>query len=562
MSPGTVWYCLGLRASPTLVFLTAVASHFFGADGFLSHLMRRTTPLILTPSANKSAHIFHHVLHDIDNSSQHRQMQMQEKQVSAPFKWKITQHPRFSDHIVTNNTLLQAPATFASESWSVRLEDAMVIFLMGCVLVIFGIHILWWSEHRNAIQEGLLSCGQSQCLTVTAKSVDTGRRNSLVHIQGAPMTAAGRIWDAQFDVQFESGCVLLRSEVQAFQHIQHEQIKTIERLGGGKETITTYEYTHEWSTRWHDSSRYPDPKYQNRNQKPAALQLGQHSRVCSRVEYGDSFLLTAALLKQCVDFKSATDRLGPAVLVEGTKVQFRKGQDGWFYFREDVEDWQGEGEPKVGDCRVHFDYVPDGPASVMALQVADYHDNRDTFLPYRLISRGLCGTSWDKEKIALKIEAEKTPEQLALEESPTMGLCSFLCCSFNLLATYFPTSHLREINYLYQGDVSKTDFFDIIKTQSTSTWGLRSCGRLLIFVGSYMIFSPLTMLMPNTPLIGPMLASCGSAMTWVACLMATFEASCIIGCIAYLAYHPKVAQLYFFAACVAVVLPLAITKCI
>jgi len=542
--PGAAWCYLGFGASPTLISLIAVASQFSATDGFISSPFTRTTPLVLKAPAKKSASDFHHVLYDVYNSSHHEHLQ-------------IRQRSRVTDHIGTNDILLQVPATLTSGSWSARLEDSMITFLMGCVLVIFALHILWWTEHRNAIQESLISWGQSQCLTVTAKSVDTGKRNCLVHIQGAPMTAAGKTWDAQFDVQFS--CILLRSQVQAFQHIQHEQIKTIDRLGGGKETITTYEYTHEWSSSWHDSSRYPDPKYQNKNQKPAALQLGQHSRVCSRVEYGDCFLLTAALLKQCVDFKSATDRLGPTVLLEGTKIQFRKGEDGWFYFRDNVEEWDGEGEPKVGDCRAHFDYVPDGPASVMALQVTDYHDNRDTFLPYRLISRGLCGISEDKEKIALKTEAEKNPEQLALEECPSMGLCSFLCCSFHLLATYFPTNHVHEINYLYQGDVSKTDFFDSIKMQSPSTWGWQLCARFLIFAGSYMTFSPLTMLMPKTPLLGPTLASCGSAMILCACLLTTIVVSCIISWIAYLVYYPKVAYLYFSAACIAVVLPLAFT---
>jgi len=465
----------------------------------------------------------------------------------------------------SNHTLKQSPTdpltTTTTEDWSDRMGNAFFDVIIGWVMILFSIPILWFNERRNARMESVIMWGESQCQTITADHPDKDNRDRLVHIQGANMVSAARVKAPKFDVEFEKDCVRLRTHVQAFQVIEHEHSDSREKIGGGRETITKYTYSKEWSSTWHDSRRYRDPQFSGKNTKPGGLDLGWKIKNSSRVELGDGFLLTDELINQCNNFNSVASKLGPSVSVEESKMQFFKGESGWFYHR-DGKDWHGGGEPQIGDCRVRFECVPDGQVTVMALQVAQLKGGkRDVFLPYRLISRGLCGISEEKEKLALKAEGQKTRDQLASDASCNTGIFCCLCCACNLVAMCCSSIMTPEINHLFEGSVSMGDCFQRMRSSlKWTTWGLRIGGWLVMFLGLNFTFSPFVTFIKVIPFLGPPLAQLGSFLLSTFSFIVTVVICCAIVSIAYMVYHPLVGLLYILVAGLVVALPVLIGK--
>jgi len=465
----------------------------------------------------------------------------------------------------SNHSLKQSPTdpltTTTTENWLDRMGDAFFAVIIGWVMVLFSIPILWFNERRNARMESVIMWGESQCHTITADRREEDNRESLVHIQGANMVSAAKVKAHKFDVEFEKDCVRLQTHVQAFLVIQHEHSESREKLGGGRETITKYTYSKEWSSTWHDSRGYRDSQYSGKNKKPDGLDLGWKKKNSSRVELGDGFLLTDELINQCSNFKSVAGKLGPSVSVQESKMQFFKGDSGWFYHREG-KDWHGGGEPQIGDCRVRFECVPDGQVTVMALQVAQPKGGkRDVFLPYRLISRGLCGISEEKEKLALKAEGQKTMDQLASDASCDTGIFCCLCCACNLVAMCFSSLMTPEINHLFEGSVSMSDCFQRMRSSlKWTTWGIRIGGWLIMFLGLNLTFSPFITFIKVIPFLGPPLAQLGSCLLSAFSFIVTVVICCAIVSLAYMVYHPLVGLLYILVAGLVVALPVVIGK--
>lgn len=449
----------------------------------------------------------------------------------------------------------QTPTTVEHQSWFSRLQDSITQFVIGWILIIFSFPLLWVNESRNAKMETLLSRGQTQCRTASGSTASKENRNWLVHLQGEPMRSAAPVSDSQFDVTLKSDCVRLRRSVEVFQYVEHQKKEEKEKVGGGKDTITTYSYTTEWSSFWHDSSGYHDRS--NHNSRPEGLDLGSHSAECGRVEYGEAFLLSEGLVLQCCDFAPAEPRLGDSVRLRGGAT-FTKREDGLFYYPKDGN--SSRSDAKVGDARVRFEYVADGPASVLALQVDRQGEARDSFLPYRLISRGICGGMEEEdEKRALRSAAELSAADLAAQSQLGSGCLWVCCCACNLVSMCFSALLTPEIHHLFQGDKSSGQCFGIVRSRMRAlVWGLRLVGWLMLFWGLYMLFAPFLTLIKVLPFLGPILAKLGGWLIWFMCFVLTLAVASVIICLAYLFYHPLIALAYSAVASAIIVIPLVL----
>jgi len=445
--------------------------------------------------------------------------------------------------------------TTTHTSFLQRLKDACAAFVVGLVLIFFSIPVLWFNESRSARMESLLSWAVSQCRTVAGSSPEKANRDWLVHVQGEHMKTAAPTRDRQFDVSFEQDCLRLRSTVEVFQIIQHTKSEEKEKFGGGKETVTTYSYTTEWSSTWHDSSGYQDRSRVNR--RPPGLELGPSSQTCGRVEYGEAFVLTEELVTQCCEWRSAAPRLGDAVRLQSGNKAFHRSGDDFFYSRYDGN--KAREQPVPGDARVKFEYVPDGPATVLALQVAHDGQQRDAFLPYRLISRAWCGWGEEQEKAALRKLGAKPRSELAAEAQCGTGCLWCLCCACNLVNMCFASLLVPEVYHLFAGSHSSDECFRRIRsTSKLMTWGLRALGWVMMFIGLYSLFAPFLTFIKVIPWLGPILSSLGGWLIWFICLVGTLAVATVIICLAYLFYHPLLALLYGAIAAAIVVVPLVL----
>jgi len=453
----------------------------------------------------------------------------------------------------------QSPVTVtSSQSFFGRLKDSITGFVIGIIMLVFSFPVLWFNESRAARMESLLSIGRSQARSVTGAVSDQDSRNWLVHLNGEPMKSAAKVSDDRFDASFADDCVRLRSSVEVFQVIEHEEKKEREKFGGGKETVTTFRYSEQWSSQWHDSSTYNERSRQN--SKPSGLELGTKVKECGRVEYGGGFLLSAELVQQCDDFKPAQERLGAKARLLKGSCEFSLSPDGYYYHR--VGGQQGRDVPaQVGDARVKLEYVPDGPATVLALQV-ESSELRDTFMPYRLIGRGWCGMTEDMEKLALRKEASKSTEEL-VEEARCTGCLACVCCACNLVNTFFSSFLNPEIYCLFHGSLDLDSSFAVITSGAKAmAWLLRLVGWVLMFAGLYLLFSPFLTLITIIPLLGPILAKLGGFLIWIICFILTLALSSVVVMIAYAFYRPLRTILFGFLTAAIILVPILIIKAI
>lgn len=401
--------------------------------------------------------------------------------------------------------------------------------LVGALATLICLPVLWVVECRKAELESLVALARVQACTDDAKTQRQDRMNSLVHVQGANARALARVADDQFNVAFDSGCIKLRVKVEVFQLVQSEQR---EKPGDGTETVTAYSYTEQWSSSWHDSICFDEASRRGVNKKPYGLQLGVTEHLCSHVEYGDGFVLPDCLLKKCTHYEAAdvaAEKIGPSIFLSKSKWRFVRLKDGYYFHG------RNRNAPAIGDARVSFELVLDGPATVLALQVESKAESKATFLPYRLV-RTFCHSMSDEEKSkALRAAAEKTLSQLKAESG---GL--------------FAPAQAPEIYHIFGSSMTLDECLQAIRATAESATGPTSKVRLVcwasMFVGIYAMLYPFTAKIMVLPWIGAGLARLGGAMLGVLSLAATVLVATLSVVSAYMLYHPILAAKYGLGA--------------
>jgi len=225
-------------------------------------------------------------------------------------------------------------------------------------------------------------------------------------------------------------------------------------------------------------------------------------------------------------WKGAEELVGSSVQVKGGEQWQQSNEKKYYYSRPGAVN-----DPAIGDGRVTFQYIPDGPVTVLALQVEGSH-GRDTFAPYRLVSRGLCGSASAEEvKQKLIEESKLSTEELAARSS--WG--SIFCCICSLVNMFFASFAYPQIFNAWDGARSKAECFSDLRASATlMKWIFRIVGWLMLYFGLVKLFQPLIMVLA----IIPFLAHVGSFFVDMFCGVVSLTISCVIVCCAYMAYHP------------------------
>jgi hypothetical protein len=252
----------------------------------------------------------------------------------------------------------------SSESWFSRVIGSIKSVLFGLVLFAVAFPILYWNEGRAVRTARSLTEGLGAVVPVAAESVDPSKEGKLVHVSGAVKTAAP-LADDEFGVKTD-GVKLLRS-VEMYQWTEHETRESRKKVGGGTETVTTYDYKKEWAKGRVDSSAF---KKSEGHENPEAPAYQSKTFTADPVTVG-AFTMSEEQVSKLNDAialpvdSSAAEQLPPAL--KG-KMQVKEGK---FYMAEDPA------APKVGDVRVSFEVVKPATVSLVAVQKAS------TFAPYQ-----------------------------------------------------------------------------------------------------------------------------------------------------------------------------------
>jgi len=464
---------------------------------------------------------------------------------------------------VAKHSVEQAPIVeTTNQNWFSKMGDGFVAVIVGIILIFFSIPCMIVNERQSARRESLNKIGESECSSVGPHAVDISKRGTLVHINEGNAQGVKAMQDRRFTAfHMQDGCLRMRTTVGAYQWVEHSETKeTKDKLGGGTTKKTTYTYTKEWRDEEVNSQDFHDKAHQNRVACPA-LQLGVMTSTCELVHYGEAFVLPKDLVEQFHEFQDASKVVGAKATHE--QNCFEKG-DGYYFFPANRS-----GQPEIGDMRAKFEYILNGPATVVALQAqgtdAKGDVQRDQFLPYRMIRRGLCGIGEEEQKRRQLIEGAKDKSELYDDDKFSCGPLNavFYCClgMWNIVLFCFSALGPPQIYHLMHGKLSRRDCWKRIEAEaSLQKWICRAVAWGMLLIGFMAIFQPIFTALEIVPLLGPAFSNILWFAVGLVALIATLAVAALVMSMAYLVYRPMIGLFYLVLAGIIVAVPLVISR--
>ncbi len=308
-----------------------------------------------------------------------------------------------------------------------RSKDSIGGVFIGFILVAVGVILLFWNEGRAVKRYKDLKEGSGAVISIDSASVDPAMEGRLVHITGETKTPTP-LKDDLFGIT--TSAIRLTRNAEMFQWVEVVKTEEKTKVGGGVEQVKTYSYRTEWKDQLVDSSTF---KVTTDYRNPTEMKYRSNSSTAQGV--------TVAAFK-LPDF--LVTRIGGAkpFLIEDLSTaseevkRTAKLNQGGVYFGVNPN------SPSVGDQRVTFQVVANGPISVVAQQKGD------TFASYRTATGG----------------------QLDLLES---------------------------------GTVSAVDMFQMAQDRNKFlTWAIRIGGFILLGMAFSMILRPIAVLASILPFLG------------------------------------------------------------
>ncbi len=256
-----------------------------------------------------------------------------------------------------------------SEGYFTRIRKSIGGIGVGLVLFVAAFVVLWWNEGRAVKRSRALAEGAANVVHIEAAPVQGDFEGKLVHLTGQAKPV-GTVTDPLLGLTFDDA-IRIERHVEMYQWVEKEETRSRERVGGSKETRTTYSYSRQWQEGREDSSRFKDPQG-HRNPVPALS--GGEDRV-ETVRLGD-FRLSPALASRISGARPVAftpeqkAAIQQAVGAELSRRMHFQGET--IYVGDNPQD------PNIGDLRVTLRKTPASTVSVVARQVGDTFEEYTT----------------------------------------------------------------------------------------------------------------------------------------------------------------------------------------
>jgi hypothetical protein len=246
----------------------------------------------------------------------------------------------------------------SSQSWFGRLGQSIKSVLVGLVIFVVSFPLLYWNESRAVRTARSLEEGAGAVVSVGSDRVDPTRENRLVHVSG-DVTTPATLTDSDFGVSVNA-LVLIR-HVEMFQWIESEKKEERKKLGGGTETVTTWEYRKDWSPDAVDSSAFKHPEG---HENPGKLPVEAQTWTAEPINLG-AFTVSQPVVEKLggqQDLPVTEEQASQIAADDPDKVHVTEGK---------VFLGENPSSPVIGDTRVSFQVIKPGPRSVVAQQVGN-----------------------------------------------------------------------------------------------------------------------------------------------------------------------------------------------
>ncbi len=249
-----------------------------------------------------------------------------------------------------------------------RLAQSFMGVLIGFLLIPISIFLISWNEYRTIHRtQGLIQAEKVVAEITSPFEVDPQLDKRLVHVSGMATTEE-MLTDGVFDI----GRKVLRLErqVEMYQWTEHKESKSRDKLGGGRETITTYEYQRQWHSDRVNSESFEQPSGHT-NPQP---HYPSTSLVSEQATLG-TFHMRPSLVRKLNSWRDIAldESIVLGKLAPTDRTHF-KTEGSILYFSPDTPVIT---EPKVGDLRIRFRMVEPTTVSLLSQQMGN------EFEPYK-----------------------------------------------------------------------------------------------------------------------------------------------------------------------------------
>lgn len=249
-----------------------------------------------------------------------------------------------------------SPEDNATISWTERLRCSAGQVVFGGSLAAAMAALLFWNEGEAVQSARARAEGVGAITTVAAAAIDPANQGRLVHVSGT-VTTRHAVTDSAFGVS-AAGLRLTR-RVEMYQWVEKQRVEYQPAPDGSETGHTRYTYAPQWieqqvdSARFHDAASHTNPPMTIVRQSfsPDRVALGAWSldaTVIERIGGALPFPLPAA---QRVAVQRAIGSKQRANIVDG---RIHLGAD--------------PAQPRIGDYRISYQYLPPGPISVTGRQ--------------------------------------------------------------------------------------------------------------------------------------------------------------------------------------------------
>lgn len=236
-----------------------------------------------------------------------------------------------------------------SEGWLSRLGKSIGGVLVGILFVVVAFPVLFWNEGRAVQTAKSLEEGAAAVIDVDPASVSPSNDRRLVHVSGTATTNE-TLNDSVFGVSINA--LRLQRETEKYQWEETKRSETRKKLGGGTETITTYDYHPTWASHLIDSSGFREAGHNN----PSSWRYAPQSSTAQHATLG-AYVLDPSQVAE----------LGSGEVLSVDSPRLPTGvhlNSGVLYVGESAG-----AEPKIGDERITFKALKPTTASVIGEQV-------------------------------------------------------------------------------------------------------------------------------------------------------------------------------------------------
>ena len=244
-----------------------------------------------------------------------------------------------------------------------RIGNSILGMLFGLALLIGSVVLLFWNEGRAVATAKSLTEGSATVIDVPSDSVSPANDLKLVHVTG-DTAVADSLEDPLFNISEK--VVRLRRNIEVYEWKEKKESKSRDKIGGGKETVTTYSYEKVWSPELIKSSSFKSPED---HENPAKLEIPKKEFVAKNTTLG-GFKLTPAIVEKIPGDEALDATEAQLEKVSDDLKEKLKVDGNHFYLGADPAN------PAIGDEKVSFTVLRPGTVSVVARQT------KQSFEPY------------------------------------------------------------------------------------------------------------------------------------------------------------------------------------